>query len=149
MKIITLYTLIKEEVHILRRRYRGQLHNPRHPRRHFPLSNWYQTIFIITISSYWSSWELPWWLCWAIQRDNVFWSDKLSWIWIWYILNIYLGQENKRIYFGFWSRCCRLLLPQRAEMCPLYKSLCLRKYSQNTTTNSLYKSLCLRKCSQA
>ena len=31
----------KEEVHILRWRYWGQLHNSRHPRCHFPISSWY------------------------------------------------------------------------------------------------------------
>ena len=70
-------------------------------------------------------------------------SDLTNYLECDYILSIYFGQENKWIYFGVWSRSCRLLLPKGAEMCPLYKSLCLRKYSKktNTNTNTLCKSL--------
>ena len=89
MKIITLYTLIKEEVHILRRRYRGQLHNPRHPRRHIPLSNRYQTIayydhMIIRIAMMTPLSNTTMTTC----------SDRKNYLECDYILNIYLGQED-------------------------------------------------------
>ena len=116
--VIGMTVFPKEEVHILRRRHWGQLHNSWHPCCRVSLSNWWVLIWTSALHKIASMMMVPG----QIVKEG---GDGL-WLWLW--------NDHQRTAMPllpesliFPPRDRRVLLPQRTQVCSLHKSLRVMK----------------------
>ena len=114
--VIGMTVFPKEEVHILRRRHWGQLHNSWHPCCRVSLSNWWVLIWTSALHKI------------AVYDDGAWPDCQRRWWWIVTLRwsSSYGNVTSPRI-LDISPRDRRVLLPQRTQVCSLHKSLRVMK----------------------